>query len=302
MDVTADLRTRLGSTGVWVNFDALPTADVLRFAGEVEALGYGALWVNETVGRQSFALLGALAGATSRITLGLGIASIYARDAAAAHRGARTIADLASGRFVMGLGGSHRSSVGARGHQYGRPMETMIAYLDAYDAAPWTAVPAADPPLVLAALGPRMLALAATRAAGAFPYLVTVADVAAARRTLDEAASLAGRDHRPVLVVSQAAMLGSGPDVREAARASIARYLAQPNYRNNLLRAGIAQDDIDALADPLVDALVATGDQADLAARVAAMQAAGADHVAVIPLSPEGRHADLRTARALAPR
>ena len=163
MDVTADLRTRLGPTGVWVNFDALPTADVLRFAGEVEALGYGALWVHETLGREPFALLGALAGTTSRIALGLGIASVYARDAAAAHCGARTIADLASGRFVMGLGVSHRSSVGVRGHEYGPPIETMTAYLDAYDGAPWTAVPGAEPPLVLAALGPRMLALAATR-------------------------------------------------------------------------------------------------------------------------------------------
>jgi probable F420-dependent oxidoreductase len=254
------------------------------------------------VGREPFALLGALAGVTSRLTLGLGIASIYARDAVAAHCGARTVADLAGGRFVMGLGVSHRSSVGARGHAYAAPIGAMTAYLDSYDVAPWTAVPAADPPLVLAALGPRMLALAATRAAGAFPYLVTVPHVEAARRTLDAAASAAGRADRPVLVVSQAAILGSGPDVREAARASIARYLAQPNYRNNLLRVGITPTDIDTVAESLLEALVATGDAASLAARVAAMHAAGADHVAVIPLSPEGHHADLATARALAPR
>ena len=300
--MTAELRARLGPTGIWSNFDGIATADVLGFAGEVERLGYGTLWINESVGREPFALLGALAGATSRLTLGLGIGSIYARDAATAHCGARTVADLSGGRFVMGLGVSHRSSVGIRGHEYAPPRTAMAAYLDAYDAAPWTGPVTVDPPLVLAALGPRMLGLAATRAAGAFPYLVTAAHVTEARRILDTAALAAGRSDRPVLVVSQAAILGAGPGVREAARASIARYLAQPNYRNNLLRVGIAPEDIDTVADSLVEALVATGDAGALRARVEAMHAAGADHVAVIPLSPEGRHADLATARALAPR
>jgi hypothetical protein len=129
-----------------------------------------------------------------------------------------------------------------------------------------------------------------------------VAHVAQARRILDEAAAEAGRSDRPVLVVSQAAILGSGPAVRDAARSSIARYLTQPNYRNNLLRIGIAPDEIDGVSDTLVDALVATGDGAALRERVGEMQAAGADHVAVIPLSRENRQADLTTARALAPR
>ncbi len=302
MDPSAALRAALRPLGTWSNFDGIATTDVLGFAGEVEALGYGTLWINESVGREPFALLGALAGETSRLTLGLGIASIYARDAAAAHCGARTVADLSGGRFVMGLGVSHRSSVGIRGHEYAPPRTAMAAYLDAYDAAPWTGPATVDPPLVLAALGPRMLGLAATRAAGAFPYLVTVAHVAEARRILDAAALAAGRPDRPVLIVSQAAILGSGPGVREAARASIARYLAQPNYRMNLLRAGIAPEAIDSVADPLADALVATGDAGALRARVEEMHAAGADHVAVIPLSRDGRHADLATVRALAPR
>jgi alkanesulfonate monooxygenase SsuD/methylene tetrahydromethanopterin reductase-like flavin-dependent oxidoreductase (luciferase family) len=146
-----------------------------------------------------------------------------------------------------------------------------------------------------------MQALAATRASGAFAYLVTAGHVREARRVLDAAAAAGGRSDRPVLVVSQAAILGSGADVRETARGSIGRYLTQPNYRANLLRAGIAAADIDAVSDPLVDALVATGDEASLRARVAEMHAAGADHVAVIPLSRESRHADAATARALAP-
>jgi len=299
VDTTSELRAALGPIGIWASLDAIPIDEVLRFATTVEDLGLPTLWVNESAGREPFAVLGALARATSRLILGLGIASIYARDAAAAHAGARTIADLSGGRFVMGLGVSHRSSVGARGHEYTPPVATMTAYLDAYASAAWTGPVVDDPPLVLAALGPRMLALAASRTAGAFPYLVTPGHVREARRVLDTAAAAAGRPGHPLLVVSLAAILGSGPEVDAAARGSIGRYLAQPNYRANLLRGGIAAEEIDGLADSLVRSLVATGDADDLRARIAAMRAAGADHVAVIPLSPTGRQADVATALAV---
>lgn len=297
MAAPPDLRTRLGPVGIWGSFDAIPIDEVLRFAVTVEDLGFTTLWVNESVGREPFAVLGALARETSRLTLGLGIASTYARDAAAAHAGARTIADLSGGRFVMGLGVSHRSSVGARGHDYASPVPAMTDYLDAYAAAQWAGPPVEDPPLVLAALGPRMLALAAVRTAGAFPYLVDVRLVGAARRTVDEAAAAAGLADRPVLVVSQLAILGHGPVVRDAARGAVTRYLGQPNYRNNLRRGGFTDEELDGVSDRLLDALVVTGDEADIGARVAAMHGAGADHVAVIPLSSEGRQADLPTAR-----
>ena len=301
MDTTPDRRAALGPVGIWASLDAIPADEVLRFAATVEDLGYRTLWVNESTGREPFAVLGALARATERLTLGLGIASIYARDAAAAHAGARTIADLSGGRFVMGIGVSHRSSVGARGHAYDPPVPAMTAYLDAYASAAWTGPAVDDPPLVLAALGPRMLALAAARAAGAFPYLVVPGHVREARRTLDAAADASGRPERPLLVASLHAILGGGPDVEAAARASIGRYLAQPNYRANLLRGGFTAEEIDGVADSLVHGLVATGDADDLRARIAAMRAAGADHVAVIPLSPVGRQADVATARAVAP-
>jgi probable F420-dependent oxidoreductase len=297
---TLDAHTMLGPVGVWANFDRLPAAELLRFARATEEMGYATIWNNESTGREPFAVLAALAGATSRTTLAVGIATIYARDAAAAHAGARTIADLSGGRFVMGLGVSHRSSAGARGHEYALPLTAMRTYLDAYDCAPWTGLPVDDPPLVIAALGPRMLELAATRSAGAFPYLVPVSYVAGARRILDEAAAGTGRP-RPVLVVSQPAILGDGPDVDAAARGYVSRYLGQPNYRNNLQRAGIAEAEIDGVTAALVDLLVVTGGEDSLRERVAAMHAAGADHVAVIPLARDGSHADLETARALAP-
>ncbi len=302
MSTSSDLRTALGPVGIWASFDSLPAPEVLGYARLVEELGFGTLWVNESVGREPFALLGALAGATTSITLGLGVATIYARDAVAAHAGARTIADLSGGRFAMGLGVSHRSSVAARGHDYAAPVTAMRTYLEAYDAASWAGPPVVEPPLVIAALGPRMLALAASRAAGAFPYLVDIGLVRSARRTLDEAAHATTSTDRPVLVVSQLAILGSGAAVREVARGAVGRYLGQPNYRNNLLRGGFSEAEIEAVADSLVDALVVTGDRAALAERVAEMHQAGADHVAVIPISVEGRPADVAAARALAPR
>lgn len=301
MEAKPAVRVLLGPVGIWTSPDAIPVDEFLRFAGTVEDLGFPTLWVNESTGREPFAVLGALAGATSRLTLGLGIASIYARDAAAAHAGARTIADLSGGRFVMGIGVSHRSSAGARGHAYEPPVAAMTAYLDAYASAPWTGPEVGDPPLILAALGPRMLAVAGTRAAGAFPYLVDVGMVRAARQVLDDAAAAAGRPDRPVLVVSQVAILGDGPAVRDAARGTVMRYLGQPNYSNNLRRGGYSDEEIEAVSDRLVDALVATGDEGAIVARIAAMQAAGADHVAVIPLSRDGRQADLATVRAVAP-
>jgi probable F420-dependent oxidoreductase len=201
----------------------------------------------------------------------------------------------------MGLGVSHRSSVGARGHDFGPPLATMDAYLDAYASARWTGPAVEDPPLVLAALGPRMIALAGARAAGAFLFLVTADQVVEARRTLDTAAEAAGRPARPLLIASQFAILGGGEAVREAAREVVRRYVGHRAYRDNLRRGGFSDAEIEACPDRMVNALVATGDPASLLARIAAMHAAGADHVAVIPLSPEGRPADLPTTLAIAP-
>jgi hypothetical protein len=98
MGTSDDLRARIGPLGTWSNFDGLDAVGVKAFAAEVEALGFGALWVNETVGREPFALLGALAGSTSRLTLGLGIASIYADAAAATATRARSPSSAAAVR------------------------------------------------------------------------------------------------------------------------------------------------------------------------------------------------------------
>ena len=294
----------IGPVGVWSNFDRLPAADVVAFAQRAEALGYDALWTQETAGRDPFALLSHLAARTQRIRLGVGIAVTYGRDAVAMYAGAATVHELSGGRMLLGIGVSHRDTVtSVRGHAYRGPLREMRAYLDGYDQAAYRApLPHGRPPLILAALRTRMLQLAATRADGAFPYLVPTEATAVARRTLDAAAHGAGRP-RPVLIVSQACLLETDAGAaRRGAHRYLDRYLGLPNYLANLRGAGFSDAElVPPGADRLVDALVAWGGAAAIRDSLRAQLDAGADHVAVVPLSAEGLHADRATMEALAP-
>jgi probable F420-dependent oxidoreductase len=187
---------------------------------------------------------------------------------------------------------------GFLGERYERPLTKMRSYLDGMDNAPFMAeAPSTAPKRVLAALGPKMLRLAAERADGAHPYFVPVEHTATARDALGQG---------PLLCVEQAAVLSTDPDVaRAAARAHMAIYLTLPNYTNNLRRLGFGDDDLDAPgSDRLVDALVAWGDVDAVVERVRSQRDAGADHVCVQVLGTDP--ADVRTApidawRRLAP-
>jgi probable F420-dependent oxidoreductase len=295
---------RIGSAGVWSNFDRLPADDVVAFARSAEALGYDTFWTQETAGRDPFALLGRLAGVTDRIGLGVGIAVVYGRDPVAMRAGAATVHELSGGRMLLGMGSSHRDTVSeVRGHEYRGPLTVMRDYLTAYEAAPYRGPePHGRPPVVLAALRERMLALAATATDGAFPYLVPESYVAGARARLDEAAATAAKPP-PLLVVSLPCLRETDAvAARATARRYLDRYLGLPNYLNNLRESGFSEDErAKPGSDRLVDALVAWGDDATLLARLHGMLAAGADQVAMIPLTPDGLHADRATMEALAP-
>lgn len=291
----------IGPCGVWSAYDRLTAAEVAGFFVAAESHGYDVAWTQEGTGREPFALLGNVAARTERIGLGVGIAQTTARDALAAHAAAATIHELSGGRMVMGLGVGHQEVEKVRGHAWLPPIEAMGAYLDAYRAAPYRGpLPHGEPPLVLAALRQRMQRLAAERADGAFLYCVPVEAVRESRSILDTAA---GGRPRPILVVSLAVRLETDPGAaREAARRYLARYLTLPNYLANLRRLGFSADDLAAPgSDRLVDALVAWGDEAELRARLRAMGSAGADHVALIPLSAEGLPGDRGTMERLAP-
>lgn len=270
------LRAALGPVGVWsFALQTYPAAIEQAAAATYEDLGYRAAWFPESIGsKEAFSHAALLLAGSPRVVVATGIANLYARDAAAMVAGARTLAEAYPGRFVLGIGVSHAPSVAKRGGAYGRPIETMTAYLDAMDAADWVG-PAVDrPPLVLAALGPRMLELAAQRAEGAHPYFVPVEHTRIARERL-------GPD--PVLAVEMTAVLETDQSrSREVARAFAGRYLASANYANNLLRLGWSDADVAGTgSDRLIDAVVAQGDVTAIAGRVREHLDAGADHVCV---------------------
>jgi probable F420-dependent oxidoreductase len=263
--------------GIWTHtLDLVPATQAVEIVSELEALGFGAVWLPEVAGRDPLIGAAMYLGGTERIVLATGIASIYARDGLATASAHRTLTEAFPDRFVLGLGVSHAPAVeGLRHHQYRPPLAAMREYLDEMDAAPYfSAAPTSDPVRVLAALGPKMLDLAAARAAGAHPYFVSVEHTAIARRRLGPDALLAPE---------QKVVFESDPEVaRTIARTAMAVYLGLPNYTNNLRRLGFTDDDLaDGGSDRLVDAIVAWGDDEAIAARLRAHQAAGADHVAV---------------------
>ncbi len=294
----------LGRLGAWGHLDSLPIDGARAYARRVDELGYGTLWVPETVGREPFTLLGLLAGETSDVRLGTSIVGIWGHDAQTTRMAAMTLHEASGGRFVLGLGVSHlHLAEKLRGHTFERPLTRMREYLAAYRAAIYRGPigsDAGDPPILIAALRQRMLALAATDADGAFPYLVTPERVAWTRNVLDAAA--AESETRPVLAVSMPAVLEPDREAaRAAARAYLAPYLRTPAYQASWVEQGFEPADWEKPgSDRLVDAMVAQGEVEALRERIAELVAAGADHVAVIPVAPDGTTEHLPVLEALA--
>jgi probable F420-dependent oxidoreductase len=271
------LAARLGPAGVWSwALQRLSAADAGKTARTFEDQGYPVAWIPETLhNKEIFSQAAILLASTERLAIASGIANLHARDPMAMANGARALAEAYPGRFVLGIGVSHASSVATRGGSYGRPIERMRAYLDAMDAAKYGApLPDEPVPLVLAALGPRMLELAAERADGAHPYFVPVEHTSFARRHLGP---------EPLLAVEQTAVLTTDlVSGRDVARAFARGYLAAPNYANNLRRLGYADDDLTADgSDRLIDAVIAIGDVDHIVGRARAHLEAGADHVCI---------------------
>ena len=288
---------QLGRLGVWTFLDLMSAAEAAAFAQRIESLGYSTLWIPEAIGRDPFAFLGYLAARTERLQLATGIANIYARDPMTMRAIQQTLAELSGGRFVLGLGVSHSHLVsGVRGHEYRKPVPAMREYLEAMGRALYRGIePAAEAPIVLAALRPAMLRVARDQARGAHPYFTTPEHTARARELLGPDAWLA--PEQMVLFETDA------DRARATARTNMQIYLGLPNYQNNLKWLGFTDADIaDGGSDRLVDAIVAWGDEAAIAARIREHHEAGADHVCIQPLRPDGFPGpDLRILEALAP-
>jgi probable F420-dependent oxidoreductase len=290
------LAEQLGRVGLWTrHLDTQPAERVRSTVAELEALGWGSLWSWEVFGREALTNAGLLLSATRRMVVGTGIASIWARDPVAMAAAQRTLAEAYPDRFVLGIGVSHAPIVDARGHRYDRPLEAMRAYLDAMDAAPWQGPPLAEAPVrVLAALGPRMLELAAERSAGALLYNNPPEATAAAR-------SVVGAG--PLLATEQAVVVEDDPaEARRIGREFIAFYLTLPNYVRAWERAGFGPEErADGGSDRMVDAVVAWGGPEAIAERVRAHLDAGADHVCLQVLESDPNGLPLAGWRALAP-
>jgi probable F420-dependent oxidoreductase len=300
----------LGRLGVWGHLDSLSITQVRAYARRVEELGFGTLWVPETAGREPFTLLGLLAAETRRIRLGSSIVGIWGHDAQTTRMAAMTLHEATRGRFVLGLGVSHpHLAEKLRGHHYDRPLTRMREFLAAYRSAVYKgpmpereADGASEPSVLLAALRERMLGLSATDADGALPYLMIRERVAWARGVLDAAAASAGRG-RPVMAVTMPAVLETDASAaRSAARAYLAPYLRTPAYQASWSQQGFDASDWEKPgSDRLVDGMVAWGSARNLLASLDEFHAAGADHVAIIPLAANGTTEHLEVLEALAP-
>jgi probable F420-dependent oxidoreductase len=297
----------LGRLGAWGHLDTLDAVGARAYVRRVATLGYSTLWVPETVGREPFTLLGMLAADARETGIGLGtsIVSIWGHDPQTTRMAAATLAEATEGRFTLGLGVSHpHLAARLRGHAYERPLARMREFLEAYHGAVLRgpAVEGTDePPVLVAALRDRMAALAATDADGAFPYLVAAERVAAMRGVIDRSAASAGRPRPTMAVTLPVALADTLPDPHAAAREYLAPYLRTPNYQASWALQGFAPNDwVAPGSDRLVEAMVACGAEPQIRARIDAMVAAGADHVAVIPLAPDGTSEHVPTLEAIA--
>ena len=275
----------LTGTGIWSSALRYGDVDVAaEAAAELESLGYTAVWLPD-VGGDVWTPIDAVLGATTSMTVATGILNIWMHEPAQAAAEFRRLTEAHGRRFLMGLGVSHGPFINATGKgNYSKPLTHMREYLDGLDAAA-EPVPVAD--RVIAALGPKMLELARTRAAGTHPYLVVPEHTAAARQALGEG---------PLVAPEQGVVLETDPaTARDVARQHLAIYLSLPNYANNWFRLGFTEEDtLDGGSDRLVDALYAWGDEDAILARIQEHRDAGADHVCLQVLGEDLPLADWR--------
>jgi probable F420-dependent oxidoreductase len=290
-----NLARLLGRVGIWsFALQRMRATDEIEAARDLESFDFPATWIPESLGSKDVLVHSALLLAnTNNTVIATGIANIHARDPMAMANGARALGDAYRNRFVLGIGVAHAPSVQMRGGEYKNPLEQMRAYLDAMDGAQYAAPLAEQPvPLVLAALGPKMLELAAERTDGAHPYFVPVEHTPVARNHIGPEACLA-TEVTAVLTTDRSAGL-------DIARAFAKHYLVLPNYANNLRRLGWAEADIDNASDAIIDAVVAIGDIDAIVKRVQDHLEAGADHVCVQVRAEKSNDPSIEAYRELA--
>lgn len=253
------LKPALGRYGVWTGQPVTPEQ-----AADIEKLGYGTVWVGASPAAD-LAFVEPILEKTETLQVATGIVNIWTADADEVAESYHRIEKAFPGRFLLGVGVGHPEHQ----QQYTKPYQALVDYLDVLDAAK---VPTSR--RVLAALGPKVLKLAAQRSAGAHPYLTTPVHTGQARELLGPTVLIAP-EHKVVLTDDPAA-------AREVGRQTVDFYLGLSNYVNNWKRLGFTDDDLDRPgSDRFIDAVVAYGSPDEIAARLDEHLQAGADHVAI---------------------
>lgn len=282
---------QLGKLGVWYFLDGMPAKAAAEAARRIEGLGYSALWIPETVGRDPFVHASWLLANTEQLVVATGIANIYHREPGVMMAAQKTLAEQSGNRFLLGMGVSHKPMVeGVRGLEYGAPVPTMRSYLEKMAASPYNAVPPSEaPPTVIAALGPQMLKLARNLCTGAHPYFSSPEHTKMAREVL-------GPD-KWLCVEQKVVLEADATKARALARPVASIYLGLPNYRNNWLRMGLTEADLEnGGSDRFIDATFAWGTVDQIKARIQAHFDAGASHVCIQPVNTNGKFGDLHWA------
>lgn len=267
-------RAALGPIGVLlpVSFTSTPAVDQQRDAvGRLESAGYRAAWTNEVVGKDALVQIGVLLAATRRMVFGTGIGNIWARPAQTMHAAAATLAEAYPGRVVLGVGVGHPQQATSVGRDFGRPLASMRGYLDRMDAPTAPPAPTVAYPRVVAANGPKMLALAREIAHGALPAGLPPAFTVQARHVLGSG---------KLLVVGMTTVPDDDPGrARATARDTVSGLLGMEWYTRTISRLGYADQEIKQVGEALVRDIVAHGNATRIAAAVHEHLAAGADHV-----------------------
>jgi probable F420-dependent oxidoreductase len=274
MITTDELRRTLGPLGIWMPPPARIGIEPESYAREIEAAGFTSVWYPGMNSPADLAAVEPALAATERLVLGTGIASVWTWPPAELAAAAERLENLYPGRFILGLGVSHAPAVEAAGQAYVKPYAKMVRFLGE--------MPATAAPVILAALGPKMLELSRDRTAGAHPYFCPPEHTAIARQVLGPA---------PLLVPEIAVSLTPGDSGAAQARDYAKMYLRLPNYTGNLRRLGYTDADIDGGgSDRLMSDVVPHGPEASLA-RITGHLDAGGDHVVVQLIGEGGRFA-----------
>ena len=286
MTTTAELRSSLGRLGIWMPPMTALGLDPARYGTAIEDAGLRSVWFPGINAPENLEPIATVLAATSRLIVGTGIASVWTWDPADLAARADDLARSYPGRFILGLGNSHAPLVEATGQAYARPYTKTVQFLDA--------LPPTQAPLVLAALGPKMLELSRERTLGGHPYFVPPEHTAFARAALGP---------EPLLIPEIAVALAPGAEGEAHARAYASLYLQLPNYTSNLKRFGFTDGDIaDGGSERLITTVTPNGPE-ESAERIRQHLDAGADHVLVQLLGENGRFApaDLSKLASLVP-